>query len=93
MAGLRTLVGNWLIRDNQVIADDVCREIERLLSTRLNRVAARDEGWTVLYQDRLDDSYWELTYPHSEWHGGGPPTLVELAVDDARRLYPELTGR
>lgn len=90
MADEEVLVGRWFVRENEVVADEVCQRINYLVSTRLRRVAVREGGWTVLYEDPADKSYWELTYPHSEMHGGGPPKLAKLSIDDARRAYPDL---
>jgi hypothetical protein len=84
------LVGNWLVRNNELIADEVCQEIEHLISTRLERVASREEDWTVLYIDPNDQSYWELTYPQSEMRGGGPPRQAKLSIESVRRAYPSL---
>ncbi len=90
MADEEALVGRWVVRDNEVIADEVCQTINHLISTRLRRVAEREGGWTVLYEDPIDKSYWELTYPHSEMQGGGPPKLTKLSIDNAWRAYPDL---
>lgn len=57
-------------------------EVERLLSSELRRVSAADSGWRLLYRRDVDGSLWELSYPHSEMHGGGPRLLVELEIAD-----------
>ena len=31
--------------------------------------------------------YWERTYPHSDWHGGGPPCLTNITFDAAKEKY------
>ena len=36
------------------------------------------DGWTVRYVDDSTGDLWELTYPHSECHGGGPPLLKRV---------------
>ena len=41
----------------------------------LRKTGSRDGGWTIEYIDDRTGVAWELTYPHSEWHGGGPPRL------------------
>ncbi|MCP5251672.1 MAG: hypothetical protein H6939_08145 [Burkholderiales bacterium] len=32
-------------------------------------------------------SYWELTYPKSHMHGGGPPTLQRISKDEVYYRY------
>jgi Immunity protein 27 len=41
----------------------------------------------VLYVDPSDSRYWELIYPDSQLHGGGPPTLRNLSEAAARKKY------
>jgi immunity protein 27 of polymorphic toxin system len=43
--------------------------------------------WSKLYLDPVDGGYWELTYPQSEMHGGGPPQLVHISADAAKIKY------
>lgn len=55
----------------------------------LTKVAVSEAfgGWETLYQDPADLRFWELTYPHGEMHGGGPPTLKSLTVQEAKSKY------
>jgi hypothetical protein len=64
-----------------------CQLIQHLIGNDFVHVDQRDDGWTKLYQDRTDGAYWELTYPHPEMHGGGPPVLSRLSVEQVRTLY------
>ncbi len=82
------LTGRW-IPNNQggSIADETCRRIDRLIHTHLKELGRDTSGWDVLYRDPDDRRLWELIYPHSELHGGGPPQLRYLTVDEARRKY------
>ena len=73
-------------------ADSVCDRVEWLVKFRLQRVAADPSGWNTLYRDPRDGRLWELTYPRSEMHGGGPPTLTLVAKDEARHRYELATG-
>jgi hypothetical protein len=50
------------------------------------QVEIRADG-TVLYVDASDGRYWELIYPDSQLHGGGPPTLRNLSEASARKKY------
>lgn len=58
------LVGAWDVRDAQLVADEVCAQIELLTTGRLRKVAMRDGGWVQLFLDPLDGSFWELSYSH-----------------------------
>jgi hypothetical protein len=64
--------------------------IEALTQQRLQRIASRDGGWTVLYRDPADGRFWELSFPRSELHGGGPAKLSFITRDEAMRLYPDV---
>ncbi|WP_394086234.1 Imm27 family immunity protein [Roseixanthobacter finlandensis] len=55
-------------------------EIDALLSTELIHLAATEGGWRKLYRHRATGSFWELSYPQSEMHGGGPRRLRELSL-------------
>ena len=78
--------GNWILEDG-VVADEKCHRIEWLISNWLQRVGTDCSGWEVLYKDPHDGRYWELTYPQSELHGGGPPTLRYISDKSAKLKY------
>jgi hypothetical protein len=84
------LQGKWVLENGTVAADDTCRRIELLTKTHLRKIKADDSGWNILYQDPEDGRYWELTYPQSEMHGGGPPNLRGLSREAAKSRYGEL---
>lgn len=75
-----------VIEPNETLVTDAKR-IHVLTRSHLAEVARDASGWNVLYRDPLDGRYWEMTYPHGEMHGGGPPRLLCLALDDARERY------
>jgi Immunity protein 27 len=79
------ITGRWILRDNEVIADETAKRIQWLISSYLEKVAGG--GWETLYKDPQDGRYWELTYSHSEWHGGGPPQLSFLPTEIANTKY------
>jgi hypothetical protein len=85
------LLGKWKLVDGDVVPDATCQRIEELISTALIEVASSTDGWGILYIDPLDGRYWELSYPDSSLHGGGPPALTCLSVNEARRRY-HVTG-
>ncbi len=80
-------VGAWQIKRETVVADPVCERIEWLISNHLVQLGADASGWDELYRDPNDGRLWELTWPQSEMHGGGPPRLTCLTFDAARRKY------
>ncbi len=79
--------GSWIERDQKVVADDLCRRIEVLIRDYLRQVGTSNRGWEHLYLDPSDDRLWELTYPHSDWLGGGPPTLRLVSAKLAEEKY------
>jgi Immunity protein 27 len=88
----RILVGKWIREEGRLVADETSRQIEKLTTAVLRRVADRDDGWTVPYVDPGTGAYWELTYAESEMHGGGPPTLTRLAPPEAWARHPQLAA-
>ena len=83
------LVGRWELVGGEVRADDVCRLIDQLTSTVLQKLATSRAGgsWETLYRDPRDGRLWERVYPQGHMQGGGPPTLRTLAETEARARY------
>lgn len=81
------LLGQWLLKGNKVVADETCRRIEWLVDLHLIHLGSDASGWDDLYRDPIDGRLWERTWPKSEMHGGGPPRLRCVTVDDARKKY------
>ena len=82
------LVGEWLRQGDQVLEDSVAARIRWLTERHLEQVAMSAYGaWETLYRDPNDGRYWERTYPHSDWHGGGPPCLTNITFDAAKEKY------
>jgi hypothetical protein len=73
--------------DGKMTADDTSVRIDWLVKHVLTEIATDFSGWDVLYQDPKDGRYWELTYPQSEMHGGGPPRLRYMPEEEARKKY------
>ena len=82
-----TLVGSWVQKNGQVIADDTCARIQWLIDNLLLEISVDEETWSVLYKDPKTNSYWELSYPCSHMHGGGPPLLQRMSESDASKKY------
>ncbi len=81
------LEGQWVKAGTKVVADETAQRIEELISTSLTKIAISEDGWEVLYADEQDGRKWELTYPHKEWHGGGPPMLTCVSEDYSKEKY------
>jgi len=81
------LEGHWVKIDGKVITDETARRVDELISSELTKVATSEDGWDVLFADTRSGKRWELTYPHKEWHGGGPPTLTCVSDDYVRAKY------
>jgi Immunity protein 27 len=81
------LLGKWQIVGGEVVADDTCKRIQHLISSYLIQAAIDKSGWEKLFKDPQDGRYWELTYPQGEMHGGGPPRLTCLSLEQAKSKY------
>ncbi|SFS08524.1 Immunity protein 27 [Dyella sp. OK004] len=77
------LCGKWISEDGKLVADVTTKRIFHLVENELVEVARSEDGWSVLYLDKKDGRYWELNYPDSDQHGGGPPCLEFLSRDAA----------
>ena len=69
----------WVMREGKIVAEGYSMSINALLGD-LDRVANRDGGWTILYRHRKTGEFWELSYPQSEMHGGGPRRLRRVNI-------------
>jgi len=81
------LTGSWAFVSGKMVADDACQRITALTSSHLVKIATDVSGWNLLYRDPDDGRLWELTYPQSELHGGGPPQLKCISVSQAKQKY------
>ena len=76
------ITGKWEFTNGKMIADENCSRIQLLTKELLKKVGTDESGWQTLYFNPEDESYWELSYPNSEHHGGGPPELTRIAKSD-----------
>jgi hypothetical protein len=76
--------------DGKPVASQECSIIDHLVKQHFIKVGERESGWVTLYKDPTNDAYWEHSYPHGEWQGGGPPLLTQLTEEEAQQLYGEL---
>ena len=81
------LEGTWIQVGTSMRADAVALRIEELAETHLVELARDSSGWFILFEDPDDGRLWELSYLQSETHGGGPPRLVLIEREDARKRY------
>jgi hypothetical protein len=81
------LIGKWVSVDGKVAGDYTCRRIEELTRSHLTRVGSDPTGWDTLFVDPADERLWELIYPQSQLHGGGPPTLQLIDAAEAGSKY------
>jgi hypothetical protein len=63
-----------------MVAEGDASLIENLLKTHLVKLAVDPSGWRTLYRHSETGKLWELDYPQSEMHGGGPRRLRELGA-------------
>lgn len=87
------LVGSWVENDGSVVQDSVCERIQWLTGSYFRQLAVDGDNWSALYTNPDDGSYWELTYPKSHMHGGGPPTLQRLSKCEAHKRYRTVGGQ
>ncbi len=79
------LLGGWTMVEGKVVGDPTTQRIKELVAHHLVEIA--QGGWDTLYLDPQDGRYWELIYPQSHLHGGGPPRLTVLSSSQARAKY------
>ncbi len=81
------LVGESVLINGMVESDAVSDRIDYLTEKVLVKLGASEDGWDILYQDKSDERYWELTLPQSAIHGGRPPTLTCISLEIAKTKY------
>jgi hypothetical protein len=81
------LEGRWRDVDGRLSADETASRIDELVRGHFVVVADAEGGWSTLHRDPVDGRLWELTYPHSEMHGGGPAKIEVVSVGAARAKY------
>lgn len=82
-----SLIGNWIEKDGAVTQDAICERIHWLTNSYFDEIYIDGDNWTALYRDPNDQSFWELTFPKSQMHGGGPPALQRVSNNYAKGRY------
>ena len=85
--GETLIEGEWAQSEGRVVANEQCKRIQWLIAHHLIKVATDSSGWVQLFRDPNDDRLWELDYPFSEMHGGGPPKLLHVPAEEAARRW------
>jgi len=83
------LTERFVLVDDHLTRDGTGERIEVLINSYLQRLTSASDGWDTLYCDPADGRFWELVYPESHMHGGGPRELRCLATDQAATKYGE----
>lgn len=81
------LSGRWIFENGEVIEDSVTRRINFLKENLLVKITTDESGWITLYKDPKDGRYWELTYLDGHFHGGGPPSLINITEKEAKEKF------
>lgn len=77
----KILEGKTVFNNGKVELDETGKRIEFLINNYLIKIKSDFSGWFVLYQDKKDCRYWELSYPNSEQEGGGSPVLKNIDIN------------
>jgi hypothetical protein len=86
MPYLTELNDDWVLLDGKMVAQGDTETIDRLLKTKL--VEIRKGNWALLYRHQDTQELWDLIYPRSEMHGGGPRRLRRLDHNDPQKWDP-----
>jgi hypothetical protein len=86
------IIGNWILKDGRIHADENCERVDRLVENYLVKIGSDWSGWDTLFKDPTDGRYWERVYLQSEMHGGGPASLVKISAERAREKYKNLVN-
>jgi hypothetical protein len=89
---MESMMPNWV---GPLLALMTEAEIDAALA-KLERLGHDQSGWETLYRDPGTGSFWEITYPQSRMHGGGPRQLSEIApswrFDEKAKYFILLVG-
>ena len=81
------LEGKWIYENNEIKKDATTLRIEWLTTNYLKKITTDETGWCTLYINPSDNKFWELTYPESDSHGAGAPSLTNITIDEVTKKY------
>jgi len=81
------LQGFWIDTGSAVVKDAGWMRIDWLTETRLERLARHEGSAAELYRNPGDGSFWERLSAAPELPDGGPPMLVRIDAEEARRRF------
>lgn len=82
----KEIIGKWVLEGKRVVADTAAQRVDYLVKNYLTRISTHVD-WETLYKDPRDGRYWECIYLQSEFHGGGPPSLLNISAKKAKEKY------
>tara|TARA_R110002072_G_scaffold42064_21_gene119117 strand:- start:441589 stop:441882 length:294 start_codon:yes stop_codon:yes gene_type:complete len=84
------ICGHVELPDGRMEFTKPSRRVQWLRDHYLQLVAVGD--WTALYSDPTDGRLWVVTYPFGYMHGGGPPSLHCVSIEEAVEQFSEAFG-
>ena len=87
------LIGSYTLVGRVLEPDLATSRIQQLVDGYLQKLGTDATGWDKLYRDPSDGRLWELWYPESGLHGGGPPRLTNISAEAARSKYGDLVDK
>ena len=75
------------LKGKKLIESSECERIEWLRKNYLVKLATNLTEWSTLHQDPEDGRYWEHMFEHAEMQDGGPASLINIRVEEAKRKY------
>ena len=81
------IIGAWIEHGSKVISDKATNRIHWLIENSFDEIAKLN--WEIIYKDNTDGRYWLLSYPQSEMHGGGPPSIECISKEQVVKKVQE----
>jgi hypothetical protein len=60
---------------------------QEFVRKNFTQIAVDGVNWNILHRDPKTGEYWKEFFPQSEMHGGGPPVLVKISEEEAKREF------
>ena len=82
-----TRIVGWTMTESGAASNEDSRRIGYLVKHCLVKLGNDSSGWGTLFTDPSDGRLWEMIFPYSERHGGGPPELHCISAEEAKEKY------